>query len=95
MQERIDEWREFAREWEERKGEELAEDIAEDIKRALANGEIPLEHSLADSTMNRRRWAGIEGENLFYATGDLIDNIQLFVKIGGNGKWRTEQGILV
>lgn len=95
MQERIDEWREFAREWEERKGEELAEDIAEDIKRALANGEIPLEHSLSDSTMKRRRWAGIEGENLFYATGDLIDNIQLFVKIGGNGKWRTEQGILV
>lgn len=95
MKSRIREWKSFARAWEEEKGEELARDIAEDIKVALETGAIPLNHKLSASTKARRLYAGLEAEPLFYATGDLIDHIQLFVKIGGNGKWKTEQGLLV
>lgn len=95
MKTRIREWRAFARQWEEEKGEELAFYVAEDIKRALEVGEIPLNHKLSASTKKRRLYAGLNAEPLFYATGDLIDHIQLFVKIGGTGKWKTEQGLLV
>lgn len=95
MKSRIKEWRAFARQWEEEKGEELAEIVAEDIKRALEVGEIPLNMKLSERTKKLRRYAGLNDETVFYATGDLIDHIQLFVKIGGNGKWKTEQGLLV
>ena len=96
MQAKIKEWNSFAREWEERKGRELAEDIAWDIKKALENGEIPLNRTLAESTQKIRRRLGVDTpDTVFFAMGRLIDNIQLFVDIGGNGKWRTEQGILV
>jgi hypothetical protein len=92
---RIKEWQAFARQWEEEKGEELADYIANDIKRALEVGEIPLNRKLSERTKKLRRSAGLNDETVFYATGDLIDHIQLFVKIGGNGKWKTEQGLLV
>jgi hypothetical protein len=95
MKSRIKEWKSYAREWEENKGNELAWDIAEDIKRALENGEIPLNRTLANSTKRKRRYAGLNDDTVFYAMGDLIDHIQLFVKIGENGKWKTEQGLLV
>ena len=95
MKSRIREWKAFARQWEEEKGEGLAELVAEDIKRALEVGEIPLNHKLSERTKKLRRYAGLNDEMVFYATGDLIDHIQLFVKIGGNGKWKTEQGLLV
>lgn len=95
MKTRLREWESFAREWEERKGDELAEYIRDDIIRALANGEIPLKHVMASSTKKKRAQAGYDEEPLFYAMGDLIEHIQLFVKIGGNGKWKTEQGLVV
>lgn len=95
MKTRIREWKTFARQWEEEKGEELAEIVAEDIKRALEVGEIPLNMKLSERTKKLRRYAGLNDTTVFYATGDLIDHIQLFVKIGGTGKWKTEQGLLV
>lgn len=95
MKTRIREWKSFARQWEEEKGEELAEIVAEDIKRALEVGEIPLNMKLSERTKKLRRYAGLNDTTVFYATGDLIDHIQLFVKIGGTGKWKTEQGLLV
>lgn len=96
MQEKIDEWQAYATEWEERKGRELAESIADDIIRALECGEIPLNHVLADSTKEIRRKLGVPTDDtVFFAMGDLIRHIQLYVDIGGNGKWKTEQGILV
>lgn len=95
MKARLKEWESFAREWEEEKGFELAEIIKEDIIRALGNGEIPLNHTMANSTREKRIQAGYDSEPLFYAMGDLIEHIQLYVKIGGNGKWRTEQGLVV
>ena len=95
MKARIKEWRTFARQWEEKKGNELAFYVAEDIKRALEVGEIPLNMKLSERTKKLRRYAGLNDTTVFYATGDLIDHIQLFIKIGGNGKWKTEQGLLV
>ena len=95
MASRIREWEDFAREWEEEKGYELAEIIKDDIIRALGNGEIPLRHTMSAGTKKKRIQVGYEPEPLFFAMGDLIEHIQLFVKIGGNGQWRTEQGLVV
>lgn len=95
MASRIKEWEDFAREWEEEKGYELAEIIKDDIIRALGNGEIPLKHTMSTGTKKKRIQVGYEPEPLFFAMGDLIEHIQLYVKIGGNGQWRTDQGLVV
>lgn len=95
-EQKLNGWQNYAREWEENKGNELAELIAEDIKRTLENGEIPLQLTLSEATKKKRIQTGVlTADTVFFAMGDLIDHIQLFVKLGGNGKWRTEQGILV
>lgn len=91
----LKEWSSLAREWEDKKGDELAEYIKDDIIRALANGEIPLNRSLSSATREKRAKVGYAEEPLFYAMGDLIEHIQLYVKIGGNGKWKTDQGLVV
>lgn len=95
MASRIKEWEDFAREWEDEKGYELAEIIKDDIIRALGNGEILLRHTMSAGTKKKRIQVGYEPEPLFFAMGDLIEHIQLYVKIGGNGQWRTEQGLVV
>ena len=93
---RIREYHKFASEWEEKKGADLADKIKEDIIRCLENGQIPLNHTTnMPSTIRRRLEAGYSDDQVFYALGDLINHIQLFVKIGGNKKWRTRQGLLV
>lgn len=91
----LKDWSSLAREWEDKKGDELADLIRNDIIRALANGEIPLNRSLSSATREKRAKVGYDEEPLFYAMGDLIEHIQLYVKIGGNGKWKTEQGLVV
>ena len=95
MASRIKEWEDFAREWEDEKGYKLAEIIKDDIIRALGSGEIPLRHTISAGTKKKRIQVGYEPEPLFFAMGDLIEHIQLYVKIGGNGQWRTEQGLVV
>lgn len=71
----------FKEEWETKKGDELAELIADDIKRALANGQIPLNREHTVGTNKKRIQAGYGPEPVFYAMGDLIDHIQLYVKV--------------
>ncbi len=95
MTEKLKEWEEYKREWEEKKGNYLAEIIREDIIKALENGEIPLKHVMSPETEKERIRVGYDRAPLFYAMGDLIKHIQLFVKIGGNGKWRTQSGLVV
>jgi hypothetical protein len=93
---KIADWEVYAREWEESKGKELAEDIAEDIKKSLENGEIRLNLTLSPATKAKRRQVGLPTDDtVFYAMGDLIDHIHLYVKIGRKGAWKTEQGLLV
>lgn len=95
MTEKLKEWEEYKQEWEEKKGNYLAEIIREDIIKALENGEIPLKHVMSSETERERIRVGYDRAPLFYAMGDLIKHIQLFVKIGGNGKWRTQSGLVV
>lgn len=96
MKAKLVEYEKFAQQWEDNEGIDLARLIAEDIKRSLATGAIPLQHSFNSlSTQKARARAGIESNKIFYATSRLIDHIQLYVKIGGNRKWKTSQGILV
>lgn len=81
----LQDYRKFADEWEDTKGDEIADLIAEDIKRCLESGQIPLNHNLSASTMYKRRQTGVPGgfepDSVFFAMGDLIDHIQLYVKI--------------
>lgn len=86
----------MAREEEEVKGEHLAELIKEDIINAVTTGQLPCQF-LGDSAETRRKRikAGLEPAPRFSATEKLIRSIQLFVRIGGNKKWQTNQGILV
>ena len=95
--EAINEWSDFARKWEDDIGADLAEKISYDIQTRLENGELGLiKTGLEDSTKARRRYAGVPTDDtVFYAMGSLIESLQLYVKIGGTGKWKTEQGLVV
>ena len=95
--EAINEWSDFARKWEDNIGADLAEKISYDIQTRLENGELGLiKTGLEDSTRARRRYAGVPTDDtVFYAMGSLIESLQLYVKIGGTGKWKTEQGLVV
>lgn len=96
MKSRIRDYQKFASEWEGKKGADLADIIKEDIIRCLENGQIPLNHTANQpETVRKRLEAGYSPDQIFFALGDLINHIQLFVKIGGNKKWRTRQGLLV
>ena len=80
-QQAYQEYMQFKEEWEDSHGDELADLIADDIKRALANGEIPLNWEHTRETIRKRVQAGYAEEPVFYAMGDLIDHIQLYVKV--------------
>lgn len=95
VKKRLKDYKQFASEWEESYGEELADKIKKDIIRTLEVGEIPLGCFLSENTLRARKLAGITSTETFFAMGDLIEHINLYVKIGGNKKWRTKQGILV
>lgn len=79
--EALEEYKAFKERWEDENGEEVADLIAEDIKSCLATGQIPLNCTHTTSTAKRRIWAGYDPDTVFYAMGDLIDHIQLYVKI--------------
>lgn len=86
----------FAQAWEESYGSYLASIIKDDIINCLMSGQIPLQFvGNATSTKKARIRAGLSAEPRFFATAQLIESIQLYVKIGGNKQWRTKQGILV
>lgn len=59
----------------------LAEDIKDDIIMSLEIGLIPLQRTISPATIKRREYAEIFGDNLFYATGQLIESLQLVVTI--------------
>lgn len=59
----------------------LAKDIKDDIIMSLAIGLIPLQRTISPATIKRREYAEIFGDNLFYATGQLIEALQLVITI--------------
>lgn len=95
MKAKLRRYEDFAKDWEASEGEYLAQLIKDDIISSLMSGQIPLAYDNSDSTKETRRYAGLSEDPKFFATAQLIESIQLFVKIGGNKKWQTKQGILV
>lgn len=93
----LDEWSDFARTWEEDVGADLADKISYDIQTRLENGELGLiKTGLESSTKARRRYAGVPTDDtVFYAMGELINSLQLYIKLGGTGKWKSEAGLVV
>lgn len=86
----------FASAWEENEGIYLANIIKDDIINCLMSGQIPLEIPFdTPGTQHEREKAGLSKTPRFFATAQLIESIQLYVKIGGNRQWQTRQGILV
>lgn len=95
IQTKLNKYERFAQQWEDSVGEDLAQLIKADIINALSTGQISLKHINSSETWRRRLKLELDSEHIFYATSRLINSIQLFVKIGGNRKWQTSQGILV
>jgi hypothetical protein len=62
---------------------EAARDIQEDIIQCLASGRIPLrKQSVSASTQKKReRFIGMSGTNFFYASGQLIRHLNIFVAL--------------
>lgn len=86
----------FASAWENAEGEYLASLIKDDIIYCLMSGQIPLLYTgNTQATERARVRAGLSAEPRFFATAQLIESIQLYVRLGGNKRWRTRQGILV
>ena len=96
VSERIKDYESFAQAWEADVGEELARLIKEDIISSLRTGQIPLSTKvLSNSTKEARKRAGLPDDPRFYASGQLIKHIDIYVSIGGTGRWETQSGILV
>ena len=55
--------------------------IKEDLVQSLSNGLVPLNFSLKESTKKRRVSAGINPEPPFVATGQLLNDLEIFVGI--------------
>lgn len=85
----------IARKFESEVSSVLAQRIKEDIISSLESGAIPLAFSLSESAQQKRIKAGLSPIPEFFATSQLINNLQLFLTLRGNGKWQTTQGITV
>lgn len=93
----LEEYEVFARQWEESEGEEVARIIKEDIVSCITSGQLPCQCLSAPSpeTQAQRIQAGLSPTPKFSATEQLINSLQLFIKIEGNRKWETRSGLLV
>lgn len=98
MKSKLKEYESFARAWEDNEGVYLAKIIKDDIINCMISGQLQMEcisHLDSSETKRRRAKAGLSKEPVFLATAQLIESLQLFVRIGGNKQWQTKQGILV
>lgn len=55
--------------------------IKEDLVQSLSNGLVPLSFSLKESTKKRRASAGIDTKPPFVATGQLLNDLEIFIGI--------------
>lgn len=98
MKAKLRQYETFAKAWEESEGVYLAKIIKDDIINCMLTGQLQAEciaHLNSYSTKKTRADKGLSREPVFLATAQLIESLQLNVRIGGNGKWQTKQGILV
>ena len=81
--------------WENREGREIADMIKEHIRGCLESGQIPLEiQDDSERTERLRRRYGLPETPRFYATGQLINSLRLYVNIRGKGEWSKPTYIL-
>lgn len=98
MEQKLLDYKSFAETWENKEGEYLAKLIKADIISCMTSGQLQarcISHINDIDTTRERIQKGLQPYPVFVATHRLIEHIQLYVKIGGNGKWKTRQGILV
>lgn len=98
MKANLNRYESFAKSWEDSEGIYLAKIIKDDIVECMLSGQLQMEcisHLNTFETMEKRMKVGLSAEPVFLATAQLIESLQLFVKIRGNGQWQTKQGILV
>jgi hypothetical protein len=62
---------------------EVAEDIKRDIINCLATGRIPLHSNKvsASTIAARNRLLGLGGDRFFYASGQLIEHLNIYVEL--------------
>lgn len=91
----LKEYGEIAEAWEIREGKEIADMIKNHIIGCLESGQLPLEieNDTARTEAIRKKY-GLPEEPRFYATGQLIRSLQLYVTIRGKGEWRKPTYIL-
>lgn len=98
MKSKLKKYESYARAWEANESVYLAKIIKDDIINCMLSGQLQMEcisHLDSAETKRRRAKAGLSREPVFLATAQLIESLQLFVRIGGNKQWQTKQGILV
>lgn len=80
--EKLSDFETFKKQSVSAEGNKLADLIKEDIKDCLRSGRIPLHPSLLSThTMDRRARANLPEVPKFYASGQLIDNIMVFLRL--------------
>lgn len=84
---RYAQYEQFKESYAERYGRDIALTIKRDIKECMRSGQLVLErvinHRNKPATLARRKRAGLPKTPEFYATHQLIDSLQIYVKIGG------------
>jgi hypothetical protein len=69
---------------QERVGAELERfrrDARDEIIQCLSTGKIPLNHQNAPETMELRRSMGLDSKHVFYASGRLIESIEIDIRM--------------
>ena len=67
-------------------GDYLAELVRQDIIRCLATGMVSLsKQSIADETMKKRLRLGFPTDTVFYASGQLINNLKIYFRLKKKG----------
>lgn len=95
MKAKLKRYESFAKEWEDSEGMDVAAIIKEDIIDCLMSGQIPLAYKDTVDTQLKRQSVGLSMEPRFFATAQLIESLQLYVKLRSKGKWQMSSGIRV
>lgn len=81
--------------FEEREGKEIADMIRDHIIGCLESGQLPLEIECnTPATESLRERYGLPETPRFYATGQLIRSMTLYVRLRGKNEWRRPTRIL-
>lgn len=95
LQKVLKEYSAKAEAFEEREGKEIADMIKDHIIGCLESGQLPLEiENNTVATERLRVKYGLPETPRFYATGQLIRSMTLYVRLRGKNEWRRPTRIL-